>query len=179
MIFAYHPIPNIAIIGSTTFDKESLLKKVNDFTNTNTSFLFDDPSGEISSFLPSFLQEKGYETRILDINNPLVNFHYNPFSYLKIKPDLTSLVDVIMKEGEKEEEGEKKDPFWSICEKILLKAIIAFVIENEEEEESFARVLELLRLVVPKNGEARSALDDMFEQFKKSHLNSIAVQECQ
>lgn len=99
------------------------------------SYIVLDTLGEIYDKTHKYLKNNGYNVKILNYENRNINmnideedkYKYNPLSHIKSDEDIENLANILA--------GEDEDEFWNEAIKSLLKAIIYYVIENEEKKD--------------------------------------------
>ncbi len=167
---------NIVVIGGSGAGKTRSYVYEN-LLNANTSFVVLDPKGEIIRMTGSFLEEEGYEVRVLDLIHMEKSHCFNPYVYLRNVDDIQRLATSIM-ESASAQGTQATDPFWNDSASIILKALICYQhYEAPREERNFNTLMEMLRSAqVREDDESyQSPLDLLFEQLREKDPDHIAV----
>ncbi len=150
----------------------------------NTSYIVLDPKGELVSSTGNFLRDQGYDVRVLDLVHMKKSNGYNPLWYLKdtendgqnTEDNVQRLVtNIFLATGET---NTTEDPFWPNMAQVLLKAIIFYLLENEEKELwTFETVMFLASCAnLPDEGKKeKPPLHWLFEDVKRNNPKSTAV----
>lgn len=113
------------------------------------SIVCTDPKGEILEKIGKYLDENGYEIRVLNLKEQERSFCFNPFKYINKKryeEQISSLVSCIMDSRSEKAENKSSDPFWEDMAKVLLKAIFYAAYEGfPAEEQNMGTVMGLFR----------------------------------
>lgn len=115
--------------------------KTASFTMTNVlkmlgSYIIVDPLGEIYDKTHKYLKNNGYKIKVLNYENRDVKnrideddkYQYNPLSHVKSDTDIENLANILIGDND-------SDEFWNEAAKCLMKAVIYYVIENEEKKD--------------------------------------------
>lgn len=154
---------NTLIVGGSGAGKSAA------YTVTNTlkmlgSYIIVDSLGEIYDKTHKFLKNNGYKIKVLNYENRDIankvdeddKYQYNPLSHIKSDVDIENLANILI--------GDEEDEFWNDASKSLMKAIIYYVIENEEKKD----LLTCFKLLgLPK--ENLFANFDVFEENTKAY----------
>ena len=108
------------------------------------SYVFTDPKGELYDRTAGYLQQNGYEIKILNLVNPVSSDGYNPLFHISSNIDVDVIANTIIK-GQ-QAEGGKADPYWDDMAEMLLKALIYYLMATRPpEEQNLASCAELVR----------------------------------
>lgn len=161
--------------------------------NLTGGLVCTDPKGELLRDCGNVLLKKGYEIKVLDLDDKRLSNHYNPFMYIRkvydtldddiieewyqgeehIKEDdVMILINVIMKNTKSQYlDTNNGDPFWEKAEILFLQALFYYILEhykNDPLHQNFTTVMNLLREAKPnKNGV--SNLDILFDEFEMKY----------
>ena len=167
---------NVVVIGGSGSGKTRSYVYEN-LLNANTSFVVLDPKGEIVRMVGSFLEEEGYEVRVLDLIHMEKSHGFNAYEYLRNVDDIQRLATAIF-EGASAQQAQGADPFWNDSASIILKALICLQhYEAPIEEQNFDTLMEMLRSAqVREDDESyQSPLDILFERLREKDPDHIAV----
>ena len=126
---------NALIVGGSGAGKTA------SFTMTNVlkmlgSYIIVDPLGEIYDKTHKYLKNNGYKIKVLNYENRDIKnrideedkYQYNPLSHVKSDTDIENLANILIGDND-------SDEFWNEAAKSLMKAVIYYVIENEEKKD--------------------------------------------
>ena len=102
----------------------------------NESMIVADTKGDLAKAFAPYLKKKGYRVFVLDFKNTSKSCGYNPFDNIRRLPgtlkyneqDMIRLVRCIAPDLTRE------DKFWDERARTLLTALVAYVLENADEE---------------------------------------------
>lgn len=169
---------NTLILGGSGAGKTRFYLKPN-LMQLNCSYVITDPSGEILQTHGKFLENAGYEIKVINLTNMDQSHCYNPFNYVREDSDILVMIDVLTK-NLTPPDSHSSDPFWPKSQAALLQAIAFFLYkECRPSERNFTNVMKLLRAAVIKEGsdDYKSPLDIIFEDLEKKDPNHIAVMQ--
>ncbi len=158
---------NALVIGGTGTGKSSIVLIPSLYTMTS-SFIVHDPSGELYSKSAGYLQEKGYEVKVLHFANPAVSCGYNPLIRACSASDVQKVASLLV---ENALGGKGKDPFWNTQAVSLLALLITILKKQEPQFQNLFNVRQLLN-ALGGNPEAVDALfskhadDILFAEYK-------------
>lgn len=167
---------NVVVIGGSGSGKTRSYVYEN-LLNANTSFVILDPKGEIVRMTGSFLEEEGYEIRVLDLIHMEKSHCYNPYMYLRSVDDIQRLATSLF-ESASAQPVQSSEPFWNDSASIILKALICFQhYVCPIEEQNFDTLMEMLRSaqVREEDESYQSPLDILFERLREKDPDHIAV----
>ena len=167
---------NTLVCGGSGSGKTRFYAKPNAM-NANTSFVLPDPKGDTVRSAAPVLEKKGYDIKVLDLQNMEKSHCYNPFVYLRNDNDIQRLATNIFK-NTTPRGSQSQDPFWDNAANMLLLALMFYLhYEAPEEEQNFPMVMEMLRAAEVKedNEEYRSPLDELFDRLEARDPDHIAV----
>lgn len=115
--------------------------KTASFTMTNVlkmlgSYIIVDPLGEIYDKTHKYLKNNGYKIKVLNYENRDIKnrtdeedkYQYNPLSHVRSDTDIENLANILIGDND-------NDEFWNEAAESLIKAVIYYVIENEEKKD--------------------------------------------
>jgi type IV secretion system protein VirD4 len=133
---------NVLIVGGSGSGKTRFYAKPN-ILSANTSLVITDPKGEILQAVGKFLQQAGFQLRVMNLIEMAHSNNYNPFHYVydyegQLSEDsVMKMIDVFMKNTRGEGE---KDDFWSQSAMKAITAIIFLLFEESEYNAEFIEV---------------------------------------
>lgn len=169
---------NTLILGGSGAGKTRFYLKPN-LMQLNCSYVITDPSGEILQTMGKFLENAGYEIKVINLTNMDQSHCYNPFNYVREDADILVMIDVLTK-NLTPPDSHSSDPFWPKSQAALLQAIAFYLYkECRPAERNFTNVMKLLRAAIIKDGndDYKSPLDIIFEDLEKKDPNHIAVMQ--
>ena len=130
------------------------------------SYVFTDPKGELYDKTAGFLQNNGYDIKVLNLVRPQNSDGYNPLMHISSELDVDVIAHTIIK-GQKVE-GSNADPYWDDMAEMLLKALIYYLIATRpQEEQNLASCAELVRAANAKGN--NNLLTELMEQLPYDH----------
>lgn len=169
---------NTLILGGSGAGKTRFYLKPN-LMQLNCSYVITDPSGEILQTMGKFLEDAGYEIKVINLTNMDQSHCYNPFNYVREDADILVMIDVLTK-NLTPPDSHSSDPFWPKSQAALLQAIAFYLYkECRPSERNFTNVMKLLRAAIIKDdgSDYKSPLDIIFEDLEKKDPNHIAVMQ--
>ena len=173
---AYRRNRNVVVIGGSGAGK-SLMYVIANLLQGNTSFVVLDPKGELLRTVGAFLKKIHYRIKVLNLLHMNESDCYNPFVYLKTESDVQKLTTNFFK-ATTPKDAQSTDPFWDTAAKMLLSALIFYLLsEAPPEEQNFEMVVEMLRAaaVSEENPDAMSPVDKLFLELEAKDPHHIAV----
>ncbi len=129
------------------------------------SYVFTDPKGELYDKTAGFLQQNGYDIKILNLVKPKNSDGYNPLMHISSELDVDVIANTIVK-GQKTDSS--SDPYWDDMAEMLLKALIYYLIATRpEEEQNLASCAELVRAANSNGGS--NLLTELMSQLPYDH----------
>ena len=165
------------VIGGSGAGKTRFFVKPN-IMQMNASYIITDPSGELFRDMGQMLKDHNYDVRVFNTFDTNLSMQYNPLSYVNPEnagPDVTDLVTTLIK-NTGEATGDNK--YFDDATKLLLSAIILFLIEYcPKSEHDFAHVMQLVVAADVPEGQKnpQSDLDKIFEQVEAVDPYGLAV----
>ena len=169
---------NVLVIGGSGAAKTRSFVLPNILT-ANTNYVITDPKSEVLLATGSYLKEKGYDVRVLNLVNLEQSDGYNPFRYLRDEKDVLKLVNNLI-QSTTPKGSHESDPFWTKAETALLQAIILMLFQEAPEyEQNFSMVMRVLEYAeVREEDEGHvSPLDLLFESIERRKPDSVAVRQ--
>lgn len=137
------------------------------------SYIISDPKGDLYNKYKSYLQDKGYNVRVVNFAHPELSDGYNPLHYIRSTQDIVKFSSMLI--NDKQSSGSKADPYWDMISSTLLSAVIGFLKESDCPSCTFNDILTLVREGVRDNEDNHvSALSIMFDELEKSNPDSWA-----
>lgn len=181
-IYNYELNRNVLIVGGSGSGKTRgyVLPNILQCANSkySQSIVVTDPKGEILGKVGKYLEDIGYEIRVLNLKEQNRSFCYNPFNYIleeKYEEQISSLVSSIM-DSQMLDNSQKGEAFWDEMSKVLLKAMFyAIYMGFPKEEQNMSTVMELFRWFEISDDDDReknpTKLDKFFEVFGDCYGN--------
>lgn len=152
----------------------------------SASYVILDPKGEVCRNTAKYLQNKGYDIKVLNLVNPSRSWGFNPFSYIRedtdgdafAEDDIQKIVTAIYK-ATTAPNSQTLDPFWDEAGKMLLSALMYLLYYfGADDEKNFPYLMNLIRAGRIENSEddeQRSALDILFQSIEQRYPDHICV----
>lgn len=177
---------NALVIGSVGtgktrgFVKSNLLQK-------GCSFVVTDIKGDLYQEYKDFFETEqnknmpAYKIQKIDLVNPHLSLHYNPFFYFKTDEDIVNFVDTLYLSANDNRIG--REPFWDNMAKILILSAIYYLIEVMSPNEwTIFNVLKIINLANANtecessynNERIKSSYDSLMLEVKKKNHDSKA-----
>ena len=153
---------NVLIIGGSGSGKTRGFVLPN-ILQAHSSFVVTDPKGEILEKSGKFLESRGYDIRVLNLDNMSKSDCYNSFVYIhpdsayRMNPEkiregyedrVLALIETIILNTDGGEKRNSSDPFWEKAERLFLQALFFFVCDGfPPEEQNMNTVLWLIGLL--------------------------------
>lgn len=141
---------NELVIGDSGTGK-TFHKLIAELMQCYGNYIVVDVKGSLYKYCAKFLKQNGYTIKLLNLIDRTYSNTYNPLSYCKSQDDIDQLVETFIINSRKED-GKQGDEFWESSMEMLLKSIIAYLLDSENEEKTFARVLDLVNSLKLVNG---------------------------
>nr|WP_325219159.1 type IV secretory system conjugative DNA transfer family protein [uncultured Oscillibacter sp.] len=169
---------NVLVIGGSGAGKSRSYVKPN-ILEANTNYVVTDPKSEVLLATGGWLEQNGYDIRVLNLVNLEESDGYNPFRYIRDEKDALRLVNnLIQATTPKGNHG--SDPFWEKSETALLQAVILMLWQEAPEyEQNFSMVMRVLEYaeVKEEDEEYVSPLDLLFQSIEREKPDSVAVRQ--
>ena len=165
------------VIGGSGAGKTRFFVKPN-ILQMNASYIVTDPSGELFRDMGQMLKDNNYDVRVFNTFDTNYSMQYNPLAYINPQnagPDVTELVTALVK-NTGEATGDNK--YFDDATKLLLSAIILFLISYcPKSEHDFAHVMQLVVAADVQEGQKnpQSDLDKIFEQVAVIDPHGLAL----
>ncbi len=167
---------NVLVIGGSGSGKSRFFVKPN-LLQANCNYIVTDPSGELVESTGHFLEEQKYEIKIFNLCEMNKSLCYNPFEYIRDEEGVLTMIDCLIT-NTTAPEHRGGDPFWTKSEIALLEALCFYLIDYcDKEQRNFTNVMKLLRAaeINENNPDAKSRLDEMFDEVARKDPNSLAL----
>ena len=188
---------NSLIVGTTRSGKGQLIVmpmlRLLALCKNKSSFVANDPKGELMESLYDLLIEQGYNVLCLNISNPENSSFYNPLS-MAIRAyidgmenkggNISQANELVGELSNMLTANDKSDPIWPESAKALLNAMILYLMQTWYEKDR----LDLLTMpnvytffleygsknYTDANGQQRNALDDIFSTLPANNPAKLA-----
>ena len=160
---------NVLVIGGSGSGKSFRIVKPN-ILHAQGSMIIADPKGELLKDTGSYLEQKGYRIKVLNLADLRKSDGYNPLNYLKEWGDVVKLVSVLMK-NTTPAGASVQDPFWERAETLYLQSLIFYVwlTPQMKGRRNLRSVLELmLEAEAGDDKKFKSRLDKRMEELGKA-----------
>ena len=169
---------NNNLLVSNRTDKDRFI--LSNLLQANCSYVVFDPNGEYLDIAGKYLQDEGYDIRILNLNNLKYSHKYNPFRYIRCDEDRSKLINIIHNEVVKRIPNQPADrehiKSFANAAYALLEALFLYLeLETPPEDQNFSSILKLLKCAIPKDEDYESILDILFNDLKEREREHIAV----
>ena len=163
--------------------------------NANGTIIVTDPKGELLRDCGYSLKKKGYDIKVLNLDEKSCSNKYNPFWYIKEireqeellqeenktqihEDDVMSLINTLMANTKSENiENTSGDPFWEKAEMIFLQSLFYYTIRHyDKRHQNFTTILKLIRLSEPDNA-GISELDKLFKRWELEEPEAVGVKQ--
>ena len=168
--------------------KTDLEKTVNNTIFHNNSFLKQISNYEEINNYKEALENKNYNIKVLDVKNVENSIKYNPLLNIdkNNEKDIWNVADTIVDYSVSHEPDriQNVDGFmWDLKAKLLLKAIIGYILEHDvKENRNFRNILRMLQMESSSLKNEKTALDLLFEKWmndseteKDKNINSAII----
>ena len=138
-----------------------------------------DKNGNIMKDKSGKVVHEPYVIKVLNTINFSKSLHYNPFAYIRSEKDILKLVTTIIVNTKGEGEKASED-FWVKAEKLLYRALIAFIwYEGDEEEKNLNTLLDLLNESETREEDEtyQNPVDMMFQELEERDPQHFAVRQ--
>ena len=168
---------NALVIGGTGSGKTFRYIEPN-IAQFNCSRVIIDPTGDIfHSFSPSLIKQ-GKNIYLFDIKDFEYSNHYNPLAYLYnddgtisgVKVDV--LTNVYMETTSEDSDIRMSDPFWQKGKLAYIKALIYYVLENDNipiEKKCFKTILEKTKLAASDFNAFMAEMNEFINRMKSEN----------
>lgn len=168
---------NLLVIGGSGAGKSFRCVGTNLMQCTST-YIFTDPKGELLRTYGCYLEDHGYEIKVINLVNMDESDCYNPFHYIRSETDVVKLITNLI--ANTTPKGSKSsDPFWEKAESLYLQSLFYYVwMEEPPSRRNFNTLLELLgKAEVNEDGEESQLDKDMNELAEEKGENHPAVRQ--
>ena len=166
---------NVPVVGTSGFGKTRSIVSPNIMQATG-NYIISDPKGNLYGKYKSYLEERGYEVKKLDFTDPVHSIHYNFFSYIRDELDVMKLASIMIDDIK----DVQNDAFWTDSSRLLLQAMIGYIMEClDEDGQNLKELLKLIsRFQIDENRSGNDTLGDlMFHQLDRENPDSYAVRQ--
>ena len=155
---------NSLVIGGTGTGKSSVVLIPSLFTMKG-SFIIHDPSGELFQKSAGYLQQKGYDIKVLNFAHPEISSNYNPLARTRNSSDIQKVASMLVQNSLG---TGKADPFWNNLGISLLTMLIQILKTQGEEFQNLFNVRCLLNAM----GGNSEQVDKLFSEHADEKLFS-------
>ena len=108
------------------------------------SYILSDPKGMLYNKYKSYLQNKGYNVRVVNFAHPELSDGYNPLHYIKSTQDIVKFSSMLI--NDKPSAGSNADPYWDMISSTLLSAVIGYLKESDYPSFNFNDIITNVRM---------------------------------
>ena len=166
---------NVLVVGTSGSGKTRSIVSPNIMQATG-SYIISDPKGNLYGKYKAYLEERGYEVKKLDFSDPKHSIHYNFFSYIRDETDVMKLASILIDDIK----GVQNDAFWTDSSRLLLQAVIGYIMEcMDEDGQNLKELLEIIaRFEIDENRSGNETLGDLlFHRLEMENPDSYAVRQ--
>ena len=166
---------NVMVVGTSGSGKTRSIVSPNIMQATG-SYIISDPKGNLYGKYKSYLEDRGYEVKKLDFTDPKHSIHYNFFSYIRDETDIMKLASILIDDIK----GVQNDAFWTDSSRLMLQAVIGYIMECLfEEDRNLKELLDLISYFeIDENRSGMETMGDrMFQQLASENSDSYAVRQ--
>lgn len=152
--YAYHPVNGVlnsqmVVIGPPGSKKTTGFMYGNIFHipySTGADMIITDPKSELYIYTANYLEERGYDVRVLDFIHLKYGDSINPFEFITEEKELMEIAQGYVSSVTSSKVANKTgDPIWEDGETLLLAALIGFVQQTRPpEKQTFEEVSRIL-----------------------------------
>ena len=167
---------NVLVVGTAGSGKTRSIVSPN-ILQANGSYVISDPKGLLHKKYGRYLQQKGYQVKVVDFIHPDNSTCYNFFHYIRSTKDIIKVAHMLMA-CNTSDRYYGKDPFWEESAEILLTALIGYLWEGRpKSEQTLKSVFKLVAAcqVNEDNASYGTVLDRLFDEAHRRSPNSFAV----
>ena len=168
---------NVLVIGGSGSGKTRFFVKPN-LLQAHSSYIVTDPKGSLVFECGKFLQDKGYNIKILNTIDFKKSHKYNPFVYIKKESDILKLVTALIENTKGD--GKSGDEFWTKAEKLLYQALIGYIFyEAPPHEQNMNSLVEMINKMEVRedNENFKNSIDYLFEALEERAPQHFAVRQ--
>ena len=138
---------NVVVVGTSGAGKTRSVVRPN-LMQASGSYVVSDPKGNLAKTMGPYLESKGYKVVTIDFIHPDKSLKYNPIGYCHNTTDIRKLAHTLTYElSQGKYATTTKDPFWDDTALLLLCAIIGYMLETDEIDESDKNLMTLSKLL--------------------------------
>ncbi|MGN1168287.1 MAG: VirD4-like conjugal transfer protein, CD1115 family [Lachnospiraceae bacterium] len=164
---------NVLVVGAAGAGKTRTIVIPNLLQATG-SYIVCDPKGSLYKQYNGYLRCKGYQTKLLNFDNPEKSIKYNFFRYIHSETDITKIAHMIVYSSS--DARKMSDPFWDRAAQELLICMIAYLWEFRPKcEQNMNSVLKLLEAMeLSEFNDVSSPFDRIMEDVGKQYPTCLA-----
>jgi len=168
---------NVLVIGGSGSGKTRFFVKPN-LLQAHSSYIVTDPKGTLVLECGKFLQDKGYNIKILNTIDFKKSHKYNPFAYIRSEKDILKLVTALIENTKGD--GKSGDEFWTKAEKLLYQALIGYIYyEAPPHEQNMNSLVEMINKMEVRedNENFKNSIDYLFEALEERAPQHFALRQ--
>lgn len=166
---------NVLVVGASGSGKTRHIVTPNILQATG-SYVIADPKGNLYKKYKTYLEDRGYEVKILDFIHPKKSMKYNPYRYIRNQQDILKLAKLFSSMSR----TEANDAFWDDSAELLFSAIIALQMESKRKDwQDVASLLKLINAceIDETLSWQKGPLDRIIEDHEAKNNNSFAARQ--
>lgn len=167
---------NVLVVGTAGSGKTRSIVSPN-ILQASGSYVISDPKGMLCKRYGRYLQDRGYQVKVVDFIHPETSAGYNFFHYIRSTKDIIKISHMLMA-CNTSDRYYGKDPFWEESAEILLSALIGYLWEGRpKKEQTLHNVFKLVAScqVNEDNACNKTVLDRLFDEVERRSPNSFAL----
>jgi len=168
---------NVLVIGGSGSGKTRFFVKPN-LLQAHSSYVITDPKGSLVSECGKFLQDRGFNVKILNTITFKHSHRYNPLAYIRNEKDILTLVTALIENTKGD--GKAGDEFWTKAEKLLYQALIGYIhYEAPPHEQNMNTLVEMINKMETREDDEnfKNAVDFIFEALEERDPQHFAVRQ--
>ncbi len=165
---------NVLVVGTSGSGKTRNIVSPN-IQQKLGSYVVSDPKGNLYKRYKAMLEADGYVVKKVDFIHPEESAHYNPFHYIHSEQDILKMATIL----QGDEVKGQNDAFWNDSAKLMLTALIGYIVEGLRENEKNMNTLQQLLAAMdfPEDSNIRSAVDRIMDDHKDKKGETFAVRQ--
>lgn len=157
---------NVLVLGGSGQEQKELMQA--NLLQCNGSYIVTDPTGELLATTGAYLEQSGYEVKVLNLTGEGNSLHYNPLCYLEEEMDVRMMARYLLEMHSFGDMGIKA------AELSLLEALLLYFWKFQpENKRTLNHVYESIREL----GKNPYAVTDMFKKIELEHPDEMCLKK--
>ncbi len=142
--------------------------------HSEESMVIVDTKGNLCRNYGDHLKHKGYDVKCVDFKDiESTTCGYNPLDYIRVRDGVVNDQDVMALTDAMCPAQDKEEPMWDNSAKMLINALVSFVMEEyDEKDRNLSSVFELYRGAFEANSNGRLRLNEELQRYCAEAPNS-------